>query len=313
MNQVTEICAALRAVQQCTIFMHQRPDGDTVGSATALGKCLQRMGKQVFYACSDPITPRYLDLLDGQALCQQPVGTIIAVDIADPKMAGTFAPYVSQADIVIDHHESNLGYGKLNLICPTAAAAGEVMYEVICNLMPLDRELALPLYVAVSTDTGCFLHGNTTPQTHRVAAALMETGLDITALNRKLFVVKSRAAMMVRNRLLDTLSLTAEGRLATLVLTMETIGQLGATEDDMENMAGVGMNLEGVVAAATLRQTAGGEYKVSLRSDGSLNAAQVCKTFGGGGHSMAAGCTLRGEIEQCRAQIAAEMEKHLYE
>lgn len=311
MNTVTEICAALKAVQQCTIFMHQRPDGDTVGSAVALGRCLKKMGKRVQYACSDPITPRYLELLDGQALCQQPVGTLIAVDIAAPDMGGRFEDYVRQADIVIDHHESNPGYGKLNLICHRAAAAGEVMYEIISHLLPLDRELAEPLYVAISTDTGCFIHGNTTPHTHRVAADLMETGLDITALNRKLFVIKSRASLMLRNRLLDTLSLTAGGKLATLVLRLDTIRQLGATEDDMENIAGLGMNLEGVAASATLRQTGEGEYKVSLRSDGSVNAAAVCKALGGGGHSMAAGCSLTGEEEACRARITAEMEKHL--
>lgn len=310
MSTVVEICTALKAVEECTVFMHHRPDGDTVGSAAALGRCLQKLGKRVQYACSDPVTPRYAYLLPAP-LSETPTGTLIAVDIAAPDMGGRFEEYVKQADIVIDHHGSNPGYGKLNLVYPEAAACGEVIYEIIRQLMPLDQEMAEALYVAVSTDTGCFLHGNTTPHTHRVAAELMELGLDITALNRKLFVIKSRACLMVRNRLLDTLQLRCDGKLATLVLPLSTVEELGATEDDLENIAGLGMNLEGVCAAATLRQTGEKEYKVSLRSDGSVNAATVCKAFGGGGHAMAAGCSLHGDETACRAAIMAEMEKQL--
>ncbi len=311
MSTVAEICAALRAVEQCTIFMHHRPDGDTVGSAAALGKALMGLGKTVYFACADTITPRYRNLLAGQRFVERPVGTVIAVDIAAPDMGGRLEPFVAEADIVIDHHGSNPGYGKLNLIWGETAACGEIVLEIVRSLGVLDREIAEALYVAIATDTGCFMHGNTTPDTHRRAAELMEYGLDVTALNRKLFVIKSRACLMVRNRLLDTLELRCEGRLATLVLTLATIRELGATEDDMENIAGLGMNLEGVCAAATLREIAPGQYKVSLRSDGSVDAAAVCKAFGGGGHAMAAGCNLQGDERTCRDAIFTEMERAL--
>lgn len=311
MNTVAEICAALRAVEQCTIYMHHRPDGDTVGSAAALGKMLIKLGKTVYFACSDAITPRYSYLLAGQRFAEQPVGTVIAVDIAAPDMGGRFADVIRSADVVIDHHGSNAGFGKLNLIRGEAAACGEIVLDVVEQLGKPDMEIAEALYVAIATDTGCFMHGNTTPDSHRKAAHLMEYGLDITALNRKLFVIKSRACLMARNRLLDTLELRCEGRLATLVLSLAVVRELGATEDDLENIAGLGMNLEGVCAAATLREIKDGEYKVSLRSDGSLDAAAVCKAFGGGGHSMAAGCTLYGDERQCRDAIFTEMEQRL--
>lgn len=311
MSTIQEICRLLQAAEVCTIYMHQRPDGDTVGSAAALGRALRQLGKQVYFACSDPITPRYQYLLEGACPVETPMGAVIAVDIASPELGGRFADVVRSADIVIDHHGSNSGYGKANLICAEAAACGEIVFDVIRQLTELDRQMAEALYVAVATDTGCFLHGNTTAHTHRVAAELMEYGLDINALNRKLFVIKSRACLMVRNSLLDTMAVSEDGRLATLVLKMDTIARLGATEDDLENIAGLGMNVEGVSAAATLRQIGEQTYKVSLRTDGSVHAAQVCRAFGGGGHDMAAGCTLQGSEAECRAAIMQEMEKQL--
>ncbi|MBR5782823.1 MAG: bifunctional oligoribonuclease/PAP phosphatase NrnA [Clostridia bacterium] len=311
MSTVEQIVCALRQTEQCTIFMHHRPDGDTVGSAAALGIALRRLGKQVQYACSDEITPRYAPLVGGEAHFDEPCGTLIAVDIAAPDMGGRFSEYVQRADIVIDHHGSNKGYGKLNLICPEAAAAGEIVYEVVKALTTVDLEIAQALYTAISTDTGCFRHGSTTANTHRVAADLMETGLDITALNRKLFSIKTRAALMMGSKLLDTLTLYNEGRVAVLFVTKSMIAECGATEDDMENIAAVGMQIEGVHTAATLRELAENEYKVSVRSDGSVNAAKICAHFGGGGHPMAAGCTLRGTLDECKEQMARVMGEEL--
>ncbi len=311
MNTLSEIVTALQQVTTCTILMHRAPDGDTVGSAAALAKALTSLGKRVFLCCSDTVTERYRGLLEGLTMTACPVGTVIAVDIAAPDMAGRYQTDAENADIVIDHHGSNRLYGKLNIVRPEAAAAGEVMYDIVRSLAPITKEIAEALYVAVATDTGCFVHGNTTPQTHRVAAELMEYGLDISAINRRLFVIKTRAALMIRNRLLDSLELSKDGRLATLVLLQSTIDELGASEDDMENIAGLGMNIVGVSAAATLRQRGENEYKVSLRTDGSINAATVCALFGGGGHAMAAGCTLYGTQEQCRQAIFSAMEKNL--
>lgn len=312
MNTVNEICTALLAVQKCTIFMHRRPDGDTVGSAAALGMALQKLGKQVQYACSDEITPRYAELVGGARHFDEPQGTLIAVDIAAPDMAGRFEEYVKKADIVIDHHESNPLYGGLNLVRPEAAAAGEIMYEVVRQLVRIEGEIAKALYIAVATDTGCFLHGSTTPNTHRVAAALMEAeGFDFRPVNRQLFVVRSRASMLIRSKILQTLKLYADGALAVLSLSEQVIRECGATEDDMENIAAVGMQIEGVKAAATLRQTGEKEYKVSLRSAGAVNAATVCAKFDGGGHRMAAGCTLFGDECDCQDRIAEAMMEEL--
>lgn len=312
MSTLQEICTALRGIEECTILMHRRPDGDTVGSAAALGEALKSLGKRVQYACEDVITPRYADLLGGDEHFETPKGTLIAVDIASPELAGRFEEYAKKADIVIDHHESNSHYGVLNLVRPEAAAAGEIMYDVVRELVSVKGNIAKALYVAIATDTGCFLHGSTTPQAHRVAAALMEAdGFDFRPINRSLFVVKSRASMQIRSRILETLEMYADGAFAVLSLSEQMIAQCGANEDDMENIAAIGMQIEGVKAAATLRQMGENEYKVSLRSTGEINASSVCAKFGGGGHKMAAGCTLNGSEKECRALISKAMLEEL--
>ena len=303
MNTVAEICNELKHIQSCTIIMHRRPDGDTGGSAAALGRCLMALGKTVRFACCDAITPKYTDLLPapvGVAV----EGAVIAVDIAAPEMAGALAPYVEQADIVIDHHGTNPCPGRLNLVRPEAAATGEIMYEIVTALGPLTKEIAEALYVALSTDTGCFRYGNTTPNALRVGAALVETGLDITYLNRMLFVVKTKAAFAVRSRLSQELHYYADGHAAVSVLSEAIMREYHADEDDVESVSAIPMEIEGVRAAATLREVATRTYKVSVRTDGSVDAAALCKAFDGGGHKMAAGCTLQGNVEDCEKQMA---------
>lgn len=304
MNTVTEICAALRQIDTCTIVMHKRPDGDTIGSACALACALTRLGKRVLLACSDPITPKYTRWTGESILHPIPEGTVITVDIAAPDMAGDYQDVVQTADIVIDHHGSNPAFGTLNLIRPEAAAAGEIVYDIIRQLLPIDKEIAEPLYVAISTDTDCFRHASTTSYTHTVAAELMKTGLDILFLNRLLFVVQTKAAAKIRSAVLGTLREFAGGKIVCVTLTNAMIDACGAQEDDLENIAGLGLSMEGVTAAATVRELDTTACKISVRTDGSIDAAKVCGMFGGGGHPMAAGCTLYGSPEECATQIA---------
>ena len=312
MNTVNEIRTALGAVRECPIFMHRRPDGDTEGSAAALGEALRARGARVQYACSDEITPKYAYLVGGAEHFDEPRGTLIAVDIAAPDMAGRFEKYVQRADVVIDHHESNPQYGRLNLVRPNAAACGEILFDVLRELVPVEGRIAEALYVAVATDTGCFLHGSTTPDTHRVAAELMAApNFDFRPVNRALFVVKSRASVLIRSKILETLEFYGNGAVSVLTLSQKMIDECGATEDDMENISAVGMQMEGVKASATLRQTGENEYKVSMRSVGAVNAARACGKFDGGGHMMAAGCTLHGDERECRTRIVAAMLEEL--
>ena len=303
MNTVQEICAALRAAEEMTIVMHRHPDGDTVGSAAALGECMAALGKRVRYACPDPISPKYRDLIDPAQMTDAPCGAIVAVDVAAPDMAGRFSDAVQNADIIIDHHGTNPCPGKYNLVRPSAAATGEIIYDIVREIGTLTKNVAYALYVAVSTDTGCFRHGNTTPYTHTVAAALMETGLDITELNRRLFVIKTPAAFAARGRIMDNIHVFADGQASITYIDLAFIEKNGVGEDDLENISSLPMEMQGVRVAATLRETQAGVYKVSLRTDGTVDGAAVAGKFDGGGHRMAAGCTLRGSLADCEEQM----------
>ncbi len=303
MNTLRDICSALTAADDLTLIMHRHPDGDTIGSAAALGRCLAAAGKRVRYACADPISPKYSDLIDPADMTDAPEGTIVTVDVASPDMAGGFSDAARTADIVIDHHGTNPCFGKYNLVRPEAAATGEIIYDIIREIGTLTRDIAYPLYVAVSTDTGCFRHGNTTPYTHTVAAALMETGLDITGINRRLFVVKSPAAFAARGEVTGNIETFANGQAALTHIGLDFIRGIGAGEDDLENLSSLPMEMEGVRVSAFLRETREGVYKVSLRTDGSADGAAICKRFDGGGHPMAAGCTLTGSLDECKTAL----------
>ena len=171
-------------------------------------------------------------------------------------------------------------------------------------------EMALPLYVAISTDTGCFVYSNTTPETHRIAANLMETGFDAQWVNKRHFRVKSLKRMQIESRLVRDMDLEQNGSLVFAYVTLDMIRELQATEEDLEDISSFIGLLEGVDNAVTVRQLKPEECKISLRTDGkSLNASLVCARFGGGGHPAAAGCTIHGTPAQAKAAMLDAIEQ----
>ncbi len=165
--------------------------------------------------------------------------------------------------------------------------------------------MALPLYLALSTDTGCFLYTNTTPNTHRVAAALMETGIDFQWVNKRHFRTKSYTRLRIEGRMMDTMELHDGGRTALAAISLKDMAEFGATERDVEDIAAVAGQLEGVETAVTIRELKPGECKLTVRTQAYLNASAVCKRLGGGGHAAAAGCTVYGSVAQAKADILA--------
>ena len=178
------------------------------------------------------------------------------------------------------------------------------MYDVVRELGQLRPETALPLYVAVSTDTGCFMYGNTTPATHRVAAALMETGIDYQAANKRHFRTKSYKRFRLEALIVANMDLHDGGKLAVTAISLEDMARLGADERDAEDIAAFLGQLEGVETSVTIRELQPGECKLSVRTvDGGLNATRICSLLGGGGHAAAAGCTVWGGVDDAKREI----------
>lgn len=305
---VHQSAAFLRERDGFLILTHRRPDGDTIGCAIALCRTLRHMGKTAFVlpnadatSLFDPYwgdTPARLDFIPQ---------TVVSVDIASLGLLPENAlPYREKIDLAIDHHPSNEGFALHNCVESDKAACGEILYEVCVSLLggqALPPEIALPLYLAVSTDTGCFVYSNTTANTHTVAAALMGSGIDFKAVNKRHFRTKSYVRLRLESRMIETMDLHHGGQTAIAAISLDDMAQFHATEADVEDIAAVVGQLEGVHTAVTIRELKPGECKLSVRTQADLNASMVCKLLGGGGHAAAAGCTIYGSVDEAKKAI----------
>ncbi|MCI9403387.1 MAG: phosphoesterase RecJ domain-containing protein [Oscillospiraceae bacterium] len=295
----------LEQQEDLLILTHRRPDGDTVGCAVALCLSLRKLGKTAYILTNEDATALF-DSYWGDTLA--PAGfepkAVVSVDIASEGLFHKSAEiYKCQVDLAIDHHGSNEGFAQYNCVEPEKAACGEILYTIITEWFPVDADIALPLYLAISTDTGCFVYSNTTPNTHRVAAALMETGIDYAGVNKRHFRTKSYTRLRVESRIIDTMDLHDEGAIALAAVSLRDMAELGATEEDLEDIAAFVGQLKGVRTAVTIRELKPGECKLSLRTGDGLDASKVCALLGGGGHAAAAGCTVMGSVEEAKTSI----------
>ena len=294
------------------ILTHRRPDGDTIGSSALLCRGLRALGKTAHVLRNMEITEKYRHLHAGLYQdCPEEGDTIITVDTAAPSLLpDVFSHLPRLVRLRIDHHKTDVPYAPLELVDAGAGACGEIIYDVLQELgVTLDKEMAEALYTAISTDTGCFRYANTTANTFRVAAACAEAGGDLQSINQRIFDTNSFRKLRLQGWMVENIRFLKNGKLAVCALPKEVEQQLELTEDDLENVSGFPRSIEGVCMAATLRQTADGKVKISVRALPGYDATKVCALFGGGGHKGAAGATVTMALEEAAAQVAIEMEK----
>lgn len=305
---VTETAARLRGWDRILLLTHVRPDGDTIGSAAALCRALRALGKEAYLLANPEITATYAPYA---APCWAPEGWepshIVSVDIAAlsllPENAGVYA---GRIDLAIDHHPSQEFFAAETCLEAESAACGEIIYAIIRELTAVTPEIALPLYVAISTDTGCFVYSNTTARTHRIAAELLETGVDAASVNKALFRTKSRTRLAMEARMVAEMELYDNDRVVVMTIPLALREQMHATDADIEELSSLAALVEGTDCGVTLRELKPGTVKLSLRTGPRVNATLVCKKLGGGGHAAAAGATLQGTLEQAKqATLAA--------
>ena len=307
MLTVSETAALLRTFDNVLILTHVRPDGDTVGCAAALCAGLRAMGKTAYLLpnpeLTNTTTPYFAPYAAPEDFMPEKV---VSTDIATVGLFPENAkPYIGRIDLAIDHHPSFESFGKANIVRPEAAACGELMYDILANLGPITSEIALPLYVAVSTDTGCFAYNNTSAQTHAVAAALMRTGIDFKTVNKVFFRTKTRKRMQLEGAMLDTMEFFDRDRVAVRSVPISLMERVQATESDAEDLSALGGQIEGVDCAVTMRELRPDVWKMSVRTGTRINATNVCKILGGGGHAAAAGCTVEASWPEAKRQILA--------
>lgn len=264
------------------------------------------MGKTAHILENPELTEKYRALHAGMTCTQAYTGsTVISVDTAAETMFPlAFSHLTEKVELAIDHHGTNSGYAKLGLVEAEAAACGEIIYDLL-NLLqvPLTREIAESIYVAVSTDTGCFRYSNTTARTLRTAAACLEAGVDSYSINMKLFETTRLPRLKLDAYMAQNLELHKEGKIALCRIPLSVEHELQLQEDDMENVSNFARNVEGVELAVTFRSDLTGATKLSVRSAPGYDASAVCAALGGGGHKAAAGARVNSDQLATREKV----------
>ena len=311
-----EAAGLLRRLDDVLILTHRRPDGDAVGCAPALCLALRQLGKRAWVLPNEDAHGLFDPYFEGVlAPADVRPGAVVSVDTASLGMLPESGKaWQDRIDLCIDHHASNEGYAKENCVDPSCAACGELLWRIVRILgVEFTPRISMLLYMAIATDTGCFVYSNTTPETHRIAASLMEADFDVQWVNKRHFRQKSLKRMRIESRLISEMDLEQDGTLVFAYVTLDLIREVEATEEDLEDISSFIGLLEGVDNAVTVRELKPGECKISLRTDGkTLNASDVCAVFGGGGHPAAAGCTILGTPAHAREEMlrAIQLVRH---
>lgn len=298
--------ALLKKADNILILTHLRPDGDTLGSAFALMYALEGMGKRVCVACDSKITKKYLFLTGSEDLYPRfKPDFVVTVDIASLGLLGNgLKEYADCIDLAIDHHNTNAMFARWNLVMDKASAAGVIIFRLLQLMkVPFTNKITDAIYVAISTDTGCFRYSNTDAETLRIAAALLENGARMEYLNQILFELVSPSHVTLQGLALKTLHYFGNGKIAIIRVTRDLIARAKAADDDIDNITNLARNISGVEVGLLLRETAPNEYKISARSNGDVDVSHICSLFGGGGHKKASGCMLKGEINEVEGRL----------
>lgn len=286
----TECAEYLRTHDNYVILTHARPDGDTIGSASALCSALRRMGKRASLFPNPEITERYKAFAAPYIEPDRTDAIHISTDIAEAKLFPI--GFEGKVSIAIDHHPKNPDFTENGLLLDgDKASCGEIVMEIIELLCgALTKEEANLIYVALSTDCGCFQYGNTRSDTHVAAAKLIDYGADIMPLNKELFRSFSFARLRLEGKVYETMRSSRNNELNTAVITQKMMEESGVTEDDCDDLANLAGKVRGNRVSVTVREQKDGKSRASVRTDGSVDASEVCAHFGGGGHKMASGC-----------------------
>lgn len=309
---IKEAAKVLKEKDNYLILTHMRPDGDTMGSAAALCYALRMLGKNASLY-NNPQFSDYMPWIVEPFIADEGFSYdyVIAVDTAEK---GLFPlGFKGEADLCIDHHPSNTGFARETVLMADKASCGEAVMELARELLGgLDKTISDLLYIAVSTDTGCFLYGNTTGDTLRAAADLCDSGASNTALNKILFRTSSKARLALEGMMYSDFRFYHKGKTVISFLTREMLEKAGATENDCSDIASIPGRVQDSATTAVLREADDNHTKVSLRTNGVVSASAVCLKFGGGGHAMAAGCTINAPLLEAEklllAAIAEELE-----
>lgn len=305
MNNIAfdEVVALFRERDDFLILCHTNPDEDTLGSAYALYLALRKLGKRARLLCDMPISRRSSLFVSQEAFEPfEPLDmtlyegcTVVSVDVASSNMLGFLKKrFEKKTDLKIDHHAIGEDFAKYNYTDADCGACGMILYRLIMALDVMDEAIASALYMAISADTGGFRYSNTTADTHRIAAALLDAGAEGAAVSEALFETKSKSDFAALQLGLSKLRYLCDGQVSLISISNADKEAAGICDRDLGELPSVARQPEGVLLGLVLKQTDGDgrRFKLSTRSREGVDAAALCAVFGGGGHIRAAGATI---------------------
>lgn len=306
----------LMSMDDVLILVHRNPDGDCLGTAFALKRAFENLGRRVCVAATGTVDRNLREITDGaeELKPQFLPSAIVSVDVATQQMLGPdLACYVDTVDYNIDHHFTNTEYARNNIVFGSASSAGEVLFDLFsaCGV-EIDDVIAEKLYAAIAFDTGCFRYSNTTAHTHFVVSELLKFSFDAPRVVRNMFDVVPLRQLKTERAALDSLHAYQDGKILLLPISRKMLEENGATDEDVSGMVALIRRIEGAVVCATLKETKEGDVKVSLRSaDDIFDVSSVASVFGGGGHVKASGCLIKSSLEEAEGRLLSAIEKQM--
>lgn len=309
-----ETAKILENADKILLLCHSHPDGDTLGSAYALARALLGMGKRVRVECSDPIPKDFSFMLEGIETDDFEPELIAAIDVADIKLLGkeSEGKYAGKIGLCIDHHGSNMLYADKVCLEADSASTAEIIYLILKIMqVEIDPATASCLFTGVSTDTGCFRFSNTTVRTFEIAAELAKLGADTYNIIQVFFETKTKTYAALERLALDSMRFYFSDRCALICVTQDMYKRSGSNESETDRLANLPRQIEGVLVGITMRELKDGSFKASVRTHGDIDASEICKRLGGGGHMGAAGCTLYGSKQQAINSLLKEVQAEI--
>ena len=308
------VAAEIRRRQRFVVASHARPDGDAIGSSLAMALALQGLGKQVRVVSKDPVPPQMqvfpgVDSIEVVDRVDEPGDAVIILECGDALRTGITGldrGYV----INIDHHPGNALYGAINWLDLSAAACGEMVFELIGELgVSLTADIATHVYIAILTDTGAFHYSNITPRTFDICRQCVEAGVNPPAVARSIFDSNNLARLKLYGAVLHRMQLDPSGRIATVYVDQQLARECGGTYEDTEGLVNLPLTVKDIVAVAFFKENGPGDWRVSMRSKGPIDVNAVAREFGGGGHTNASGCSARGTFADLKALFEGKLIK----
>ena len=303
--EITRIADAIRARQRFVLSSHSRPDGDSLGSQLAMAFALQALGKDVTVVNVDAAAPPFMAFPGVPDIRIAPAvdgdfDAAIVMECSDYARTGVTG-LERFFTINIDHHPGNTGYGQINWFDPSAAACAEMVFDVVQALgIEMTIEIATHIYIAILTDTGSFHFSHLSPRTFDICRQLLEAGVDPVRIARQVYDSSSVGRLRLCGTIMHGMRVDATGSIAVLQLDHDMADTAGATYDDTDGIINQPLTVKEIQAVVFFKQADGDEYRISMRSKGTVDVGAIAKEFGGGGHKNAAGCSASGSIDALR-------------